>query len=365
MHMRTTLLCLASWLGACSTESPQPPSMDLASSMPDASPPVDLATPPDMTMPPLTQCGNIPVLGPQGLFTAASCLSCIATNCCTEGMACGSDSNCMSLRSCQAACTTDLCVNNCNVTYASGRSKSDTFNTCRQTKCNPSCNELSCAGSVTWSAPTQSSYSMRFVLTNFATRQVITNATIKVCPAGDATCASPRSMGTTDATGSVTLTVPVLASGLDGFLEITETSLVPTLFFMSRTNNQRIWDSGALGVYGVPRTLFNTLIGAVGVTADATRGHLGFLTEDCGASLVSGVSVTASTTDAQSTTAYSIGGIPNKTATATDASGFGFIANLPVGAPVITSKAGATRLGTQNVLVRAGALTTINTAPTP
>lgn len=365
MRMRSTLLCAISWLCACSTDQPPPPSEDLAISMPDASVPADLAVPPDMTTPPLTQCGNIPVLGSQGLYTGAACLSCIATSCCTEGMACGSDSNCASLRSCQAACTTDVCASNCNVTYATGRSKSDTFNTCRQTKCNPSCNDLSCAGSVTWKTPPQSSYSMRFVLLNFSTRQVIANATVKVCPAGDATCASPLRMGTTDATGSVMLTVPVTASGLDGFLEVTEASLVPTMYFMSRTNNQRVWDSGALSVYGVPKTLFNTLIGAVGVTADAARGHLGFLTEDCGGNLVAGVSVTASTSDAQSTTAYSIGGVPSKTATATDASSFGFIANLPVGAAVITSKSGMTRLGTQNVLFRAGTLTTINTAPTP
>lgn len=365
MRTRSLLIFAVSSLIACASD-PAVQDLGVGPSPPDqggAQP--DLSTSPDLAPPLLAQCGNVPVLGSQGTNTAAACLSCMATSCCAEATTCGSDNNCSALRTCLNACTSYACTATCYGKYAQGRTQSDAVETCRSAKCNPACNNLSCAGSVVWPDPPQATYSMKLYAVDYATRKNVSNVQVKVCPSGDVACANPTAMGTTDATGAVTLDVPVGKSGINGYLELSSSSSVTSLHFVSHTNNVYYWNGGVLSAYIVSKTLFAQLAGAVGATVDPARGHLGFLTEDCGGRLVAGVSVNASTADAQSIQVYSLNGVPSKSATQTDSSSFGYIINVPTGPAVLTSRSGATQLGSQNVLFRAGALTTVNTVPTP
>jgi hypothetical protein len=206
---------------------------------------------------------------------------------------------------------------------------------------------------------------MTLYAVDFATQKPIPNVTVKVCPPGDATCANPVAMGTTAANGSVLLSLPAAKSGINGFLELSEASYVTTLNFVSDADNVSLFTFGATAITLVSKTAFTQLVGAVGATADPTRGHLAFFTKDCSRSPAGGVNVTASNTDAQSTAAYFIGAIPSKTATQTDLSGTGYVANVPTGAVTVTGKYGTMRMGSQTVLVRAGALTTFDVTPTP
>lgn len=358
------LLFLAmSVLAACSTDpAPTLPTQDLAVSPP----PPDLASPPDLTPAPIvTQCGGIPVLGPQGKNTTFACLGCIASSCCAEGMACGSDANCLSLQRCLSDCKNGTCTAGCYGTYGLGTTKSDSFADCRDSKCYPSCYDFSCIGSVVWPDPPQATYPMTLFAVDFATQKAIPNVTVKVCPPGDAACANPVAMGTTAANGSVLLSLPAAKSGINGFLELSEPSYVTTLNFVSEADNTRFFTFGSTSITLVSKAAFTQLVGAVGATADPARGHLAFFTKDCSGSRAAGVNVTASNTDAQSTAAYFIGAIPSKTATQTDLSGTGYVANVPTGAVTVTGKYGTMRMGSQTVLVRAGALTTFNVTPTP
>lgn len=368
MTIRAVLCCTVAVLAACTGSSSTQPEPDMSPVVPpDMSlVPADLSMAPDLSAPLLTQCGNIPVLGSQGKATTASCLSCVAASCCTEGTTCGTDTDCAALRTCLSSCTASSCQTSCNTMYAAGRTRSDAFNTCRNSKCNPVCNDFTCIGKVVWPNPAQSSYSMKLYPVDFVTRKTIPNALVRVCPAGDANCTTPSAMGTTDATGMVTLNVPVVASGISGYLEISEPNYMTTLSFLGHTDKLSYWANGIIAPYIVSKAVFAQLIGAVGVTASPTRGHLGFLTEDCGGILSSGISVATSNADAQSIKAYSVAGVPSKTATQTDASGFGFIANVPSGAATVTSTRNGARMGSDDgVLFRAGSVTTINVAPTP
>lgn len=364
MRNSAILFATLTMLSACTSDPSATPTPT-----PDLQSDADLSMPPpspDLSPPPgLTQCGNIPVLGPQGASTTAACQSCITSSCCTEGMTCGSNLACSSYRQCVSTCTTGSCIATCGTTYPTGKTVSDAFDSCRNSKCNPSCNDVSCVGNVVWKDPQQSTYPVRVFAVDFATRKVIPNVTIKVCPPGDAACASPTGMGVTDATGQVTLNLPVIKSGLNGFLELTEPTLQPTLNFHSHTDNASYFANGVIQVFLVTKTTFAQLAFAAGATPDPTRGHLGFLTEDCSKQLIAGVNVTLSTADAKSVTAYAVAGVPSKNATQTDTSGFGLIANAPVGAGTATAKIGTTRMGSEDLLFRAGYLTSTNLAPTP
>lgn len=370
MRTKGILFLALSSLAACSANSAKQSVLDTDITMGDMSTPQsDFGSPSaDLAARIVTQCGKIPVLGLQGQNTTAACLGCIASACCAEGINCGSEPSCTAYRNCKGACNaSQTCLADCTRVYLLFRRGSwdSLFETCRDTQCNPACNDLSCVGNVDWPNPAQASYSMRIYAQNFPSGGAVQNVLVKVCPPGDAACLNPTAMGTTNASGRVTLPLPVIASGLNGFLEFSAPGYMTTLLFVSSTDNIRFWNSGELWPYMVSQTRFNLFAVGGGVTPDPNRAYLGFLTGDCGSNRTAGVSVTASNADAQTVTAYSAGGLLSKTATQTDSTAFGFILNLPPGAATVTGSIGPTRIGSQNVLFRAGALTTCIVEPTP
>lgn len=330
--------------------------------------PPNLVTSPDLsTAPPdsgalvVTRCGNIPVLGSQGRNTTSACLDCVERFCCSHGVTCGGNPLCVRLRSCLADCTTSECRRNCNVVYPDDGANF-TFSNCLQNSCSPACSDLSCVGSVVLRTPSQATYLVSVLVQEYPSLAQVANALVKVCPAGDATCANPTAMGTTNSIGRVSLALPANEHGLDGFLEISAPNYMTMLTFFYSLSELEAND---VGPYTILKTAYTRYALAAGVTPNPSRGTLGFLTKDCGGGLVSGVSVTTSNADAQSVTVYQAGPLPSRTATATDASGFGFIVNVPPVPGIVTSWAGTTRIGTQSVVYRAGTITAINTIPTP
>ena len=229
MRTRGILLFAISSLTACSADSATQPApgldMAIAISVPDlAESSSDLGSPPgDLATRIVTQCGNIPVLGRLDKNPSAACLGCIALSCCSEGVNCGSDLFCVAQRNCDSDCSTIACLNNCAATFSNpvAKGRSDAFDKCRTSKCNPACNQLSCIGSVVWPRPAQASYTMKIFSLDFSTGAYIPHVLVKVCPPGDAACTNPTATGTTDMSGFVTLNVPVTDSGQDGFLELT------------------------------------------------------------------------------------------------------------------------------------------------
>jgi hypothetical protein len=312
-------------------------------------------------------CGAIPVLGSQSPQVSAACVTCVDAQCCTQATTCAADAACLALRTCDAACANSTCTAACATAHTAGQTDSSAFATCRQTSCNAPCQSFACIGSVSWPTPVSPTYTFKLSLSDFQTGSAVTGATVKVCATTDAACASPSAMYTVDSTGSAMVTAPSAPGGLAGYIEISGTGIEPTLDFFAFPDPAAVFGSATgINAYILSTSTFAQLTGAAGITPDPTRGTLAFIADDCAGNSAAGVSVTASTSDASSTTTYVVGGIPSTTATATDPSGVGAIVNVPAGAATMSGKTSAgTKTGSQAILFRAGAVTSTNVVPTP
>jgi hypothetical protein len=116
-----------------------------------------------------TSCGDVPVLGDFWSSVPAECTSCMASKCCSELGACGSDTTCSTYRKCLDACSQSdgTCQSAC-LPDSGSPTGSNAITTCRVDNCD-ACANLSCMGTA-WPAPaTAHDISMHATLTNFST----------------------------------------------------------------------------------------------------------------------------------------------------------------------------------------------------
>ena len=313
-------------------------------------------------------CGSIAVLGPQVPNVSSACVSCVDTSCCTQAATCGANADCAALRACLAACASgdDACFRACDTAHTPGLTDNAPVVTCRGDSCGPACGSIGCVGAVTLPAPAATTYTFSLVAKDYQTGNAVAGATIKVCDAADTACATPSATFTTAANGSVMVTAPSSASGLAGYLEVSGTGVVTTLEFAQFANPAAAVGSGLNAIIVSTATL-STITNLLGAMSDPTRGHIFFNSADCTGGAIGGIRVAATTTDTESVTAYIAGGIPSKTAMSTDHTGLGGILDVPAGPVTVSSQIASTstRFGSEDVFVRAGAVTSVNVVPTP
>jgi hypothetical protein len=202
-----------------------------------------------------------------------------------------------------------------------------------------------------------------FKVATFATNAPVAGATIKVCARDDQTCATPLDTQTTNIHGAAPMTVPTpQPAGFDGYFDIEGAGMKPTLFYVSTPMASSWIASPQL----VTEATFTALLGGLGVTEDPTRGSMNGSLSGCDGAQTSGLTLTASTADAQSTIGYFAGGLPSKSATATDATGYAYAVDLPAGTTTLTSfdPANNLQLGKVDVMIRAGWMTQVSFLPT-
>jgi len=206
-----------------------------------------------------------------------------------------------------------------------------------------------------------STLNLMYAVRDFQTGNPMTGVTVKVCARADLLCATPQSMGTTDATGRVALTATFTGAGFDGYFELTggmgNNEVVPTRTFPSPplAAGTMVFNNNA-----IPRLTFELLGGLLMARLDATTGGITGLANDCNNAAAAGVSVSVSPTATGSRQFYIAGMLPSTSATQTDRSGlFGYV-NVPPGEYTLTGTrvSPMARVGAATLNVRGGFLST-------
>jgi hypothetical protein len=161
--------------------------------------------------------------------------------------------------------------------------------------------------------------------------------------------------------------VPAAPTGTNAYLEMTSPTIQATISYLhfrsadlSQTIVLQVLDSSTAKA-------FLSLAGGAAAPDSGTSpyGAVTVFARSCHDVNLAGATISSSNAGAVAVTAYLAGGIPSKTAAATDASGLGAIVNHAVGKSTVTVKLGATTLGTTDVIVRAGYLTATQVPPGP
>jgi len=344
----SSLLLCASACSSSSNSNPVP--VDSGATAPDASGACSVT--------------SFPYSGPQTPDVSAACGSCIESSCCSELTTCAGDPSCAALAKCVAACPAyySSCSTGCEAAQASGTMSGEALTTCETTKCSVQCQNLSCLGSVHLpGAPPTVTFT--FSPQDYPSNAPLTDATVRVCGATDVDCAKPVATYSTGSSGSVKVTAPANRAGVDGYLEVSSSTSVTTLVYLEFVQGVAALEAPASSPI-LSTATWGALNAAVGITPDPKSGYLAFETTDCGGFALSGATVSVSTATSATGSAFLVGGVPSTTATMTDPSGIGSLVNIPQGPATLTGKLGGMIFSSQDLLFRAGAITSTNVPPT-
>ena len=308
---------------------------------------------------------------PQGGTDAAvACQNCIAANACSAQQACAGDVACQSISRCNQACTTLDCAAACPTSFEAGAPEWFTFAQQVSGSCGADCPaDFGCVGHVSWPTAKASASTLHVVFTDILDSSPTSGADVKLCSKDDTACAQPLDDQPSDAQGTVTLhyTSP-LATGLDGYLQITSSVTAPTLFFWNFPLTEADGSFGG-NIVTLKSASVATLFATVGITPAAGHGHLVVAGFDCNHSPAAGLQFHFRTpTDASTTLFYAAaGGGVNVASQETDRSGVALVANVPVGPVVLEAQSVALGSTVSRVtfVVRDGYIGLVFLLPTP
>ncbi|MBS2028005.1 MAG: hypothetical protein JST54_08895 [Deltaproteobacteria bacterium] len=210
--------------------------------------------------------------------------------------------------------------------------------------------------------PTGATANLTLVFKDGISGTKVSNATVNVCDLSVTTACDATNRlttGTTDANGSVTLTVDTSAGPFFGFVEVTGSAAALTTFVylppVANDLSQNVSTISATDV-GLAGTFLT------GETVDTTtHGIVDGSVIDCSLNSLAGATVTTDSADPTTIVNYFSGGFPSSSATATDSSGNFLIVNAPA-EPQLTVDyfaADGTPVAEYVVQVAAGSVTTI------
>jgi hypothetical protein len=224
--------------------------------------------------------------------------------------------------------------------------------------------DTSCVGNVVWDTPeggvTEAVVEIQAI--DFGLGSVA-DVEVVACAADDLTCANPLASGTTNAAGTLQLTVPVGSDGFFGYFLGTKTGLVDVIGYP---------ESPVVGDGGVVQLPMNPLEALEGAwdpvqTFDVARGTLAVIGHLC-ADEGGGFTLTTDGSDGQTVIGYetlaSDGAlIPGAPVAVGDLAG---VANHPTGLTTVTlTMVGGAIFAQRPLLVRANTLTYTVMKPTP
>jgi hypothetical protein len=223
-------------------------------------------------------------------------------------------------------------------------------------------------GKVSWPQPAAAQYDFSLKIVGVFSRAGIPDVTVRFCATADTGCASPLLSGTTSAEGFLDVTVPSAPWGLGGFFEFQGGGLPDTIGFFPHPDPEGFYSTTpGLEAYVLTQQEVRDLRSAAAVTQSSDRGSFIFTARDCTFAALAGVTATTGNADGQTRALYLENGVPVSTGLLTDATGMGGLVDVPPGATTLvgTLAGPQVRLGTIDVLVRAGWLTTVTLIPTP
>lgn len=223
-----------------------------------------------------------------------------------------------------------------------------------------------CVGSVVWPAPPPMAspikVTAKLALSNLVSGEIVKGASARVCGKLDPKCESPTQTNVlSDDEGVLTLQ---LNKFFDGYLEIKYSNMVDTMYFFNPPIDA---DRDVPFVPLVPFTALETFGSQLKMMPLPDRGTVIGLTYDCQANSAEGIQLSTDEGDEFTTAFYMASGFPSLEATQTDKSGQGGIANVPLGARLISGRRADTGelIGTVSVQTRAIWITYTSMLPTP
>jgi hypothetical protein len=226
--------------------------------------------------------------------------------------------------------------------------------------------DWACAGHLSWPIPQSSSVALTFVATDYVSLVGVPGASVSVCSPADVACAAPLASAQTDATGTAVLTVSNAHTpgglGLDAYLQITDPSFVPTLFYWGFPLGTSRWT--VRGELLTPAEQ-QSLLASIHVTLDPNRGQIDAQVVDCAFHPAPGVGVSIDVADSETKVIYGLPG--NATATSTDQTGLVSFLDVPPGSVQLTATARSqgAPVSRISIQVRAGWITDVTMVPTP
>jgi hypothetical protein len=228
-----------------------------------------------------------------------------------------------------------------------------------------------CVGSVVWPmvppVASQDKVTVKLTLSDLLSGDLLAGAVARVCGKLDPKCDNPiQSDLRSDNEGVLTVSVNKF---FDGYFEIKfstpETFYVDTMYFFNPpVDTYREIPFLPL----VPFTALEVFGSQLNMQPLPDRGTVIGLSYDCQEHRAEGIQLSSDEGDDHTAPFYMVSGIPRLDATKTDTSGQGGIANLPVGARLISGRradAGGELIGTVSVQSRASQITYTSILPTP
>jgi hypothetical protein len=223
-----------------------------------------------------------------------------------------------------------------------------------------------CVGKVTWPVPPPMSVpekvTVKVALSNLLTGEIVSGASARVCGKLDPTCDFPTQIDVlSNEEGVLQLQ---LNKYFDGYLEIKFPSMVDTMYFFNPPVDA---DRNIPFIPLVPFTALEVFGKQLKMLPLTDRGTVIGLSYDCLGQSAEGLQLSTDEGDEFTSAFYMAAGFPSLEATMTDKSGQGGIANVPVGARLISGRRADTGelIGTVSVQTRAIWITYTSMLPTP
>jgi hypothetical protein len=322
-------------------------------------------------------CGALSqIADPRG---AAACDECLSTNYCSLEEECAQNPACQEYLHCRQGCVTGDCIGAC---LAIGTSFFGFYNSI-EPQCRAQCEvgaNWGCVGRIHWPPVEHETRTLTFHLADYFFGTAETGVTVAMCEADDVPCATPVSGPVmVDSMGYAMLvdaTPNAQHLGLDGYLQISRSDLLPTLFY---------WGFPLVakdGLFSDPISVFSVADWAQlwnGVaTPDPTLGAIGMIALDCFGQPAPGITFSLSNADAGAPTLsnadagapalYYMSGqsLVSQPNAITDVSGIALFIDVPPGPLDVLATPAAVGAASSRVHVHAvaGALTEVVLEPT-
>ncbi len=213
------------------------------------------------------------------------------------------------------------------------------------------------AGSSSPPVTTGGPFRVTMHFTDLVKRTPLVGVHAELCRKVDVSCAEPAASVVSDTSGSILLQIEAAFSG---YLSIHDDAIVPTLYFFNPTIDRDL-DIPALSLSnGSAR---GALLGQL--QADTTRADVLLHAFDCQGNGASEVSFSITPNDGQVIPYYLSSGLPTRSSTETDSTGYGGFVNLASGTVTVTATNGRTKtvLDSLTLVVRAGSATWSSLVP--
>lgn len=201
-------------------------------------------------------------------------------------------------------------------------------------------------------SPGPRKYRAPFFVRHLVNQQPLPGVQARICRRIDVMCQNALTEGIlTDAQGRVTLEVD---EGFDGYAYFEGTDIIPGLYFFNPVRR----DLPETMISISSAEIISLLAAQAGTTQQADRGVVLLSPTDCTGKPAAGVTLTPSGSEPGAVTFYSEGNLPSRSATQTDAAGYGGVLNVAAGSITITATIAKTqrRLGQVTLLARPGAI---------